>query len=61
MHGNAKIENKLLKIKNLRGELCLRFNRRISELEKRSTKYPNEAESHLSFDINLGSHGHFSF
>lgn len=32
--GNAKTENKLIEIKILGVELCLRFNRRISELER---------------------------
>ena len=32
-HGDAKTENKLVEIKHFRAELCLRFNRRISELE----------------------------
>ena len=32
--GNAKTENKLIEIKNFRNKLCLRFNRRISELER---------------------------
>lgn len=42
-HGNAKTENKFFEIKNFRVELSVRFNRRISELEKRSIRYPNEA------------------